>query len=226
MSNWTTTRCKVSGTPEQIREFREFALRGEPGSDYRVIDFHKIIPVSQNILALARSFIQNRLGGQSLADLAKSQKIPVDFLKTQSEEDFGLYIFARANNSSWNKWSMKHWGALRPTAFLDKVYEDDTHLGFSFDIPGGFPEPIFRTLGQKFPEMSLWCAFYEEDDMDCGYGYFTPVRGTEIGEEFAVCNSDESDYVYSLVFDEERRDYDDGLDEDEAPQNEAPQPPP
>ena len=219
-SRWVTTRCKVSGTPEQIREFRAFAMSGAAESYTQTIDFQRIIPVPPKISALAESFTKERLNGQSLADFAKSLKIPAVFLKTHNDKDICLYILARANNPLWNKWSMSHWGALRPVSSVNMIDEDDTYLDFSFDIMGGFPEPIFRALGKKFPEMEIWCAFYEDNDVDGGYGYFTSVRGGNAGREFSFCRADDMECAYSLVFDEEHPGFDDdNLNEDEETDN-------
>ena len=208
MPNWMTTRCKVSGTPEQIREFRAFAMSGAAESYTQTIDFQRIIPVPQKISALAESFTREQLNGQSLADFAESLKIPDVFLKTHNDKDICLYILAKANNPLWNKWSMSHWGALRPVGSVNMIDEDDTHLDLSFDIMGDFPEPIFRVLGEKFPKMEIWCACIAERNMACGYGYFTDVRAGEAGEKFSFYEEDKMNYIYLLIFDEERPTYD------------------
>ena len=330
MPNWMTTRCKVSGTPAQMQEFRKFALRGEPGSDKQTIDFNKIIPMPAAILesiknnenlndypsneaaffllvlnhedALPRElffelrlqtsnfakwpekqselvanrqemlefldaidpqtgispkrlsgetlikafratttsllggdaialmekwcksrivrqgavYTEGMLDGLSLADLANLWKKLPGFLANMKGGALKLKILAETGYPSWYEWSIANWGTKWAVDEINIIYEDATRLDFAFDTAWNFPEPIFRALAEKFPEMEIWCACIEEGNVVCGHGHFTPVSDGENDEEFSFCGEDEMDYVYSLIFDEERPKYDEDFDNEEA----------
>ena len=330
MPNWMTTRCKISGTPEQMQELRKFAFRGEPESDTQTIDFNKIVPMPPAILESIKNneslenypdkhaaffllvlnhgdmlphelFFELRLQTSSFStwperqsDLVTSRQEVIDFLdainletgistKQLSREALirafratttsllggdaiakmekwcknkllrhgvvysevaldglsltdlvilwkkipgfssdvksgvlQLRVLAETGYPSWYEWSIANWGTKWDVDEINIIYEDKGRLDFTFDTAWSFPEPIFHTLAAKFPEMEIWCASIEEGNIICGCGHFTPVRNGEAGEEFSFCAEEEMDYVYSLIYDEERPQYDGDSDTEET----------
>lgn len=326
MPNWMTTRCKISGTPEQMQKLRKFAFRDKPGSDNQTIDFNKIVPMPAAILesiknsekrkgypskeaaffllvlnhgdmlphglffelrlqtsnfstwpekqsdlvtnqqeilefldainpqtgistkrlsgeTLAKAFrattasmlggdtiahMENwckskiirqgavytelALDGLSLTDLASLWKGLPDFLADVKGGALQLKILAKTGYPSWYEWSIANWGTKWAVDEINILYEDDSHLDFAFDTAWSFPEPIFRALAKKFPDMEIWCACIEEGNLICGHGYFTPTNNGETDREFSFCGEDELDEVYLLIFDEERPKYDEDPD--------------
>ena len=351
MPNWMTTRCKVSGTPEQIREFRAFALSGEPGSGNQNIDFHKIVPMpeiirqamknnekSENRPSLEAAFFLLLLnGGEGLSpEFFASQErgllwssgltVKREKLVLHKEEIFGfldainpetgvstktlsdeilveairataenellgnsvkgnqqwlkfqiaqqvsgkytdeqlevfslaeltnicktlpgvlkkinsgisqLRILAETGYVSWYEWSVENWGVRWPPDSITMLYESKNNLDFRFNTAWDFPEPIFSALGEKFPDMEIWCACIDEETMECGYGHFAKIysddeedfsfrgkdvvyhihpaiRSEETGEEPGSSETQTVYFVYSRVFDKNNPGWGDSCEE-------------
>ena len=354
MPNWMTIRCKVSGTPEQIRDFRVFAFSSDVENDTQTIDFNKIIPMPKvvvetaeknlspeghpcmgaaffllvlnhkhtipdglfrelelnpppitawpkkisdlfphkkeiqkfldaidpktgistnplsqealvaafrattasvfgdNILTgkqmwcrdkiilhapeytqekldtkLAPKYADEQLRGLSMVELAEIWKTLPCFSENMKGGILQLRVLAETGYPSWYEWSLANWGTKWAVDEINLIHEDENHLDFAFATAFSFPIPIFVALGKKFPELELWCACIEEDSMDLGYGHFTPVNNGKAGGIFAFCEEDEIDFVYSLVFDEKRPNYeDDTPGEAEETDGEPPEPSP
>lgn len=339
MPNWMTTRCRVSGSPEQIRAFRAFALNGESGEKNQSIDFHKIIPMpeiirqelkrkrnphawpslevaffilmlnggerlppeffaemarrpdkssplkikreelilhkeevlafldainpetgisakplSDKVLVEAyRATIENELLGYDIKEniqwlkLQITQRAPGEYTDEQLEKFsltelanicktlpgisdainggiLQLRILAETGYPSWYEWSVENWGVRWAPDLIIMLYESEQCLDFRFDTAWDFPEPIFRALGKKFPDMEIWCACIDEETMECGYGHFakiydddeesfafrgkdfvyhtnTAITNKETGEITGDFKTEEVYFVYSCVFD-------------------------
>ena len=126
---------------------------------------------------------------------------------------FQLRVFAETGYESWYDWSIVEWNTKWGADNIGISDESDSHIDFTFDAAWSFPEPIFKKLGEMFPQMKIWCACIEEDCEVSGWGYFTKVRGDEPGEGFDY-NGD-LDKAYFLVFGEERPEYDEEEQEDD-----------
>lgn len=337
MPNWMTIRCKVSGTPEKLREFRAFAFSCNVENGNQTIDFNKIIPMPEivvetmeknlsqegypcmgaaffllvlnhkdaisdglfqelelhppliavwpkktdelfphkeeiqkfldtidpktgisatplsqealvaafrattisafgyNVIAgkrmwcrdkivmhapeytqekldpkLAPKYADEQLRGLSMAELAELWRALPCFSENMKGGILQLRVLAETGYPSWYEWSLANWGTKWAVDEINLIHEDENHLDFAFATAFSFPIPIFVALGKKFPELELWCACIEEDNMDCGYGHFTSVNNGKAGGIFSFYEEDEMDAVYSLVFDGGRPNHDDG----------------
>jgi hypothetical protein len=58
---------------------------------------------------------------------------------------------------------------------------------------GAVLQPVFRTIAQEFPELSIRCSCFEEDGRFAGDGFFNPTRGQR---PFRLCKPTDHVQVY------------------------------
>ena len=164
---------------------------------------------TQIIRQAPEKYTQRQLEGLSLADLAKIWATLPSFAENLNKGIFQLRVLAETGYSSWYEWSVINWGTKWLVDCVDVIDDTDTHMDFVFETAWSFPEPIFRALGEKFPELTLWCACVEKETMICGYGYFTAMRNDEPGGDFSYFDELAFNATFDLVFDAYRAECDD-----------------
>lgn len=164
---------------------------------------------NQIIHRAPEKYTKGQLDGAPLTDLAKIWATLPGFTENLNKGIFQLRILAETGYSSWYEWSVVNWGTKWPVDSIDVINDDDTHKDFIFETAWSFPEPIFRALGEKFPEITLWCARAEIKTKICGYGYFTAMRNDEPGGDFSYFDDEAFGATFDMVFDAYGAEFDD-----------------
>ena len=120
-----------------------------------------------------------------------------------------IRILAETGFLNWYDWSIVNWGTKWNSTFTAIIEMDKNNLEFTMETAWSFPTPVFKKLGEMFPEMKIWCACIDPAMGIAGWGYFTDIRATEPGDNFA--SSDQIDIIEPVVFA--------GLHEVEEPHN-------
>jgi hypothetical protein len=165
----------------------------------------------------------SREGPASLERLAKKMMRLPNAKEVLDSGIFQLRAFAETGYESWYDWSLVNWSTKWNADSANIISQSDTDIDFLIDTAWSFPKPIFKRLGEMFPQMKIWCACIEEGCGVFGWGYFTEIRGEEPGEEFYYY--DDADEAHLLVFDEERpKDEEEGSEYDEDGSEHSPNP--
>lgn len=92
---------------------------------------------------------------------------------------------------AWYSWRGTNWGTKWNSYSFRWV--DDYQTEFLMDTAWGFPEPIFRELAARYPDLTFDCACFDEGWMFAGEGFF--VAG---GKNFEIKDAD--DIIYEKVY--------------------------
>jgi hypothetical protein len=75
-------------------------------------------------------------------------------------------------------WRNDNWGAFKePWGVEIDTSPDPWTFSFSFETGGGFPEPIFQCLAQRFPRLAFHCFSLEFNDAYLEIGWFNTPHG-------------------------------------------------
>jgi len=181
MPNYVTNILHVHGdNPEEVFDF----IRGE--EDGQLFDFNKVIerPECLDISAvsvfavdpvenerLMRHYCEQNNWGlteeQLQERIAKDNKQIAIYLKNIEETGY----------RSWYDWSIDNWG----TKWNACDARDNGGDSIIFDTAWATPEPVIKTLSEKFPEYTFEVE-YADEDIGCNCGEYTYENGEIIGE--------------------------------------------
>lgn len=225
MPNYCANRLTLQGTPEDVAAFRELMLveHGVEGSDEKEIafDFERIIPmpeclpqsednVSTHMFHILKrdaemqrgwEWINTFRGGQ-LGPFADGILLEDDQLEAKLEaSDPHSLATARqmiasekeTGYTSWYQWAIDKWGTKWNS--MHCRVESDEPLQIRFDTAWAPPVPVFEALAERFPNLAIHCASFDEGWGFAAEGWFNPP---EDGSPYDGVDPD--DAVYERVY--------------------------
>lgn len=160
MPNWCNNVLVVEGTKKDRDNFVK-----DVKSENTTLDFEKIIPY-QDFLDKKKS------EWNKLSKDEKKKWIDKDF----TDDGFQMWAF---NNGGYN-WCVDNWGT-KWNADVGDAREDNDKLIYVFVTAWSSPEPIVKTLIEKYPNLSFYLE-YEETGM-CFGGELSGKNGEITHEE-------------------------------------------
>ena len=162
MPNWTENYVEVKGSPEAIKEFREFVMtKGESsGKEAMCFDFNNILPMPEALCIEAGSTVYRGLKAHEEGADAFMKLEPAARLMTR-KAILNCHAYGRKD---WYDWCNSVWGTKWNAC--DDVIEidEDDYLAYSFNTAWCGPKGVAEALAEAFPELDIsWRCLNEED---------------------------------------------------------------
>jgi len=155
MPNWVSNTINVSGSAEEIKNFKERASQpyatnwgGEAGQEHQVLSFMNFIAPPQEAIASGEYW-----GTHGWKDGEHSGQTP----------------------NNWYNFNNREWGTKWDASDVDITDESENHLTYYFQTAWGIPEPVFMVMVAEHPKLDFkfncveeqgWGAEYEGVDGD------------------------------------------------------------
>lgn len=138
--------------------------------------------------------IYSRIDDDRLAYMSKTFKDQYKNLTPNSMEDVGkAYVdnILDYGDDTWYEWCCRHWGT-KWNAVESRIFDD----GFEFETAWSAPFPIIEKLSKKFPELTFYHEWADEDlGNNCGG---IVVRDGEVIDEHEF-ESDEDAHEFACT---------------------------
>lgn len=189
MPNWVQIRFTVTGTPEQLKNFRSAVARedanGDDLADEPDFDFNRILPMPQELTETTSgsmgSIGYDAFYGDCSAILqypwVKNEGITTgeELMGFLDEKDPNYRIegtkyyqnIQKYGVPTWYEWAVEHWGTKWNAGNVCIEELSDTRLEVYFDTAWSFPTPIIRQMIAMFPQLS----FDGQADEEGGFFY-------------------------------------------------------
>ena len=173
MPNHVTNRVIVTGPEKEVARFKEACIvtnMSEPGAfltddeklafvpqPYDCFDFEAIIPMPA---MLHRVISPTRQGenGRTMLMADANEFFGRSIEATEDEQK----ILDSLDSPDWYAWSCSHWGTKwNAYGYALESYEPGK-LEFTFRTAWSPPEPVFRKLVEKFPELMIHVSSFDE----------------------------------------------------------------
>lgn len=205
------------------------------GEKVQTFDFERIIPMPDCLKgiedsSLTKMFVNiirrddqmesswnwmNQFRNDCLGSFAEGQALDDDKLEALLEaanpealRSAKAMILAinETGSASWYDWSIANWGT-KWNAYSFSMLEDEQ--AFKFDTAWSPPVPVFEALAERFPNLGIYCASFDEGWGFACEGWFNPPEG-----ETEYTDVDPTDEMYEKVYGAAPEKYDDEDEED------------
>lgn len=169
MPNHIQNRLTIIGSPERIKEIREFIK-----SEEQEIDFDKIIPtpaviknvgeISHNIVtAVETKYMANISENPLLAIMQLNSRERVKTVKEDQKEDFekACKAYEETGFVYWYDWNIKNWGTK--WGAYDQQDKRNTNNVIFFNTAWSTPRPIIKKLSELFTDVKFELSWADED---------------------------------------------------------------
>lgn len=124
----------------------------------------------------------------------------LDFLRKRHPEAEAKAMHAikckeETGHADWYSWRIQNWGTKWNAYSVDLERTDDTTVELKFDTAWSPPEPIFAAIAEKFPDLRIIGACFDE-----GWNF---ACGIKIGDGDCVildAPNDHMDQLYAFVY--------------------------
>ena len=216
MPNHVTNKVTVSGSPEEIKRFRDFVRYKENGEYVEDTDrffcFNSIIPMPE-ILRQTESGSRQYEGERAL-QILEGKPVNMDFLLGNPDHwqkcgvsdamSYARYIERERQESvevaklcrqavqetgckDWYDWAISHWGT-KWDAYNQYFEEYEDKLIYTFDTAWSVPEPVYTKLFEDFTGLNFTIKYFDE-----GHGFWG-VLIVESGDVIDWRDSIETDH--------------------------------
>ncbi len=199
MPNWVRNNVQFTGSPESITKLRTFMKSSDTH-----FDFNNLIPMPKSLNIEAG-------GSEKYAiKCAKSRQVgetlnPTSFIEEQKSFDEWADLGEKYINNlekydayEWYSWRIKNWGTKWNTTEAEWISPSCV----SFETAWSCPEPVFKKLSEKFPDVTIYLEFADEDiGNNCGIATFKAGKGKleYIDSPMFACNVWGYDYQEFLL---------------------------
>jgi len=204
MPNHVTTRCTVTGNPEEIKSFMVTMFvteNNESGVPCTQFDFNKAIPMPKILRETISGSISEE-GAQLLCIVETKGKFPHTLHDIRIERmaksiempEASLYEIAVAyleKNPDVRRAGERYLEAIALTGYKDWYDWSIAYWGtkwnsydyrveslkpfeFCFDTAWSFPVQVFERLAGMYPNVHFYCRCYDKFGNFAGRGYFNP----------------------------------------------------
>jgi hypothetical protein len=239
LPNYVTHRCTVHGSAEDIAAFQKLMIREAEDKTFEdeIFDFARLIPMPPILSKVDKNTISENLYHilyrtkkmpESWASMNKycSYRLgPMHESVGKSDEEIRALLVSIAPENlqkaelmkeavdttgftSWYDWSIRNWGTKWNSMHFKRISDDP--FVFVFDTAWSAPVPVFEALAERFPNLQIHCATFDEGWGFAAEGWFNPPDG-----ETDYVETEPNDAMYEKVYGATiERDEDE--DEDEA----------
>ncbi len=196
MPNYVTNNLKVFGTKAQIKAFRDAVRDPKGDGDARIFDFNRVVPMPEELRGTVSPMRiisedeykkqESRLAKGELTDIERMMGSPS---RSLTKELSNLYM-EKFGANNWYDWACNNWGTKWNAGSCDANGADGDYI--SFETAWAHPEPLFRNMSKRFPELAFICSYADEDmGSNCGLsayrnGVFQHMSAENVGSEFAL----------------------------------------
>jgi hypothetical protein len=178
MPNHVTHRLRVTGPIDDVAAFKQLAIvedkdavmralqhGGEATGSFDAFDFNQVIP-RPPILDLVISPVRKGENGRTMLYVADTGTV---FANTREATEEEQTILDAIPEGDWYNWSIEHWGTKWNAYDFQPVIDQATYE-FTFNTAWSPPGPVLDTLAQRFPNVSMDVAWFDEGSMHAGQG--------------------------------------------------------
>jgi hypothetical protein len=206
LPNHVTNRCRLEGSPEDISAFMALVLgEGEEyGQKVETFDFERIVPMPECLKdiedsSLSKKFMHilrrdaemqsswhwmNEFRNDCLGSFADGAVMDDDKLEAlleaaNPEALQGGKAMKKALEEtgfvSWYDWSIEKWGTKWNAYSFRRLADEPS--AFKFDTAWSPPVPVFQALAERFPNLGIHVASFDEGWGFACEGWFNPPEG-------------------------------------------------
>lgn len=170
MPNWCENQLIISGKPEALKEFMEFARSGvdrlgRPMEKTTPLDFHKFIPYPEDYAKLDR--IAREWERTEEKEWFKSKQKRVRWrwlLRKITFGRLGKFPWHERPKDGYNQggygWCCNNWGTKWNACDLVlRTYARSTH--YFFNTAWSPPSPVVRKMAELYPDLRFKLKFWE-----------------------------------------------------------------
>lgn len=242
MPNYCTNRLTLQGPAEDVAAFRELMVveREENGEKVEMFDFERIIPMPAVLSGIGEGTIPTHffhilkrdaemqrawewmntfrsgcLGSFAEGILLEDEQLEA-LLGAYDQEDLAaakaMVVAERETGyTSWYKWSIDKWGTKWNS--MHCRVESEEPFQIRFDTAWSAPVPVLQALSERYPNLHIHCASFDEGWGFAAEGWFNPP---EDGSPYDEVEPDAAVYERVYGHPPERDE-----DEDEVAETEA-----
>lgn len=145
MANWVTNKFTCKGTPERIKELKDFVLTSIEGARGEIFDFDKIIPMPKELK------ISHSLAGERGLEILQSD--PNTILKDNYRLSWVVVNLTYYNDKNGTKYFVRTVGEF--IAFLETNPDIEKNLGIDLELGKKYLSNIEK---YTYPNWYKWCA--------------------------------------------------------------------
>jgi hypothetical protein len=239
LPNHVTNRCRLEGTAEDIAAFMELMIvEGEEyGEKVEAFDFERLVQMPESLKEVEDStnsnlFLHilrrdaemlnawswmNQFRNECLGPFADGAVMDDETLEAHLEAVDPAALksakamvrsLAETGYISWYDWSIAKWGTKWNAYSFSRLPDEPS--AFKFDTAWAPPVRVFKALAERFPNLGIYCASFDEGWGFACEGWFNPPEGESEYSEFEA-----TDELYEKVYGAPpERDEDEDEDED------------
>ena len=190
MPNWVMNNVTFEGSKSVLKKMRNFMK-----SEETEFDFNKLIkmPEALNLIAGSEETIAVSCAKARRAGEKTSKEYEKEWAKNKTFEEWAdlgdkyLDNIDRYGASNWYDWRISNWDTKWNAR--DASWSDD-NSSVSFETAWSMPEAIFKELSRRYPSISIYIEFADEDiGNNCGTWKLPEEDSpTYLNDEEFACN--------------------------------------